>query len=248
MSQQLPALDKIQRRSLAVFVVFSLSFGLVFVLITYAGRTPSVKAEGVMTPQLAQLEVGKEGPDSTYAGRVITYTVKITNNLGAPINNVIVTDTWAASEDGDPVLPAVFNGNYWADPPDFVSEFTYTLPSPTNKSGSATWILDPLPAEFRGTIEFTMTVPAELQPLYARWSSDVVGPSVLGNSVGIQGDGVTVNEPDQVVTAILGPVFKLEKLVETEPGVGPRPGRLITYALRLNNLQRLDSALGDLAP
>ena len=244
MSQGQPRLTLLQRRLVTLLLVFALSFGLAFLLMAYAGNTPAAQAERLdvpMAPQLAQLEAGKEGPDSTYAGRVITYTIRVTNNLGTSASNVIVTDTWAASEGGVAAVAAEFNGNYWMEPFDFVDEFTFTLPSEANMSGAAIWNLNPLPVGFRGTIEFTMTAPAALQPLDVSRSYYDIGPSVLGNSVEIRGDGVTVNDPDQVVTPILGPVFNLVKSAATEPGVGPRPGRLITYSLQLRNRERTDA-------
>jgi uncharacterized repeat protein (TIGR01451 family) len=244
MSQGQPRLSHPQRRLVTLLLVFALSFGLAFLLMAYAGKAPAARAERLsapLSPQLAQLEAGKEGPDSTYAGRVITYTIRVTNNLGSPANNVIVTDTWAASEGGVVAMAADFNGDYWVEPFDFVNEFTFTLPSQANMGGIAVWKLNPLPAGFRGTIEFTMTVPAALQPLDMARSYYDIGPSVLGNSVEIWKAGVSVNEPDQVVTPILGPVFNLEKFAATEPGVGPRPGRLITYSLQLRNRERTDS-------
>ncbi len=239
-------MDKVnRRRSWALLLVCTLGFGLLWLVIAYAGRTPMVEA-GVLgvpsVPQAIDLVMGKEGPEGAYAGRVVTYTISISNDSGSPISSVVVTDTWAASEGGVAVMPAEFNGNYWVAPFDFVSQFTYTLPTEQEKSGLARWhLIEPLPSGFQGTIEFTMSVPITLQPLHARFYWNDVGPSLLGNSVAITGAGVSVNQPDQVATAIWGPVLKLEKFAATEPGVGARPGRLITYTLRLDNLQRQDS-------
>jgi uncharacterized repeat protein (TIGR01451 family) len=169
---------------------------------------------------------------------VLTYTIRITNHLRSSISGAVVTDTWAASEDGQAELASEFNGNYRANPPGFISSFTYTLPTDEDESGQAVWQLNPLDVGFRGTIEITMTVPPILQPLDVSRDSDDIGPSVLGNSVGIHAPGVNVNDPDQVVTAVEGPVLVLKKSAVPEPGVGPRPGRLVTYSLRLENVAK----------
>lgn len=234
-----------RRRSLVFLLTFGLGIGLALLVVTCAGQTPAVNAERASAPlvlwQVAELEAGKEGPDSTYAPGVVTYTIRITNNHTAQINNAVVTDTWVAKEGGSFILPAGFNGNYWANPT-FVNAFTYTLPTEDHKTGVARWDLEPLPIGFQGTIEFTMSVPPEYQPFERSIvAGGDVGPTILGNSVIIAAPGVSSSAPDQVDTAVVGPVLKLTKSAATEPGVGPRPGRLITYSLRLENLTRQDS-------
>jgi uncharacterized repeat protein (TIGR01451 family) len=247
MSQKFP-LARNPRRSFALFFTWSLGLGLILLVLAYAVKTPAAGAKSLPAQanpeaphdiQAVDLKIGKEGPDSAWAGQFITYTISITNNKGATINGVVVTDTWAASEQGalaEADMQPVFNGVYWTVPEGIVSAF-YHDP----EAQSIRWELDPLPAGFNGQIEFAMQIPEALQPLHARQPWNVVGPSTLGNSAGITGTDVSANAPDQVVTAIQGPIFKLEKFITTEPGVGPRPGRLITYELRLDNLERLDA-------
>lgn len=249
MSQKESCLTNRRRRSFAFLLAWGLGIGFVLFVIAYATKPVPARAEKARaslaqsnTPaplalQAADLVIDKEGPDSTWVNQAVTYTLKITNNKGATINNVVITDSWAASEGGeavDPEMQAKFNGVYWTTPSGFNPTLVYE-----DGTQEARWDLGSLPAGFSGAIEFTMSIPADLQPLYK--SFNAIGPSTLGNSAEITGTDVTVSEPDQVVTAIQGPVFKLEKFAATEPGVGPRPGHLITYTLRLDNLERQDA-------
>lgn len=244
MAETRPPFKNIRRRSLAFVFTFGLSIGFVFLLTVYASRASSTRAAEAevtapLAPQDVYLEIRKEGPGEAFAGDVVTYTLKITNHSESWIDNALITDTWVAAEPDSSPDGAEFNGNYWTSPADFVSDFTYGQPT----GGPARWELNELEPGFQGSIHFTMAVPTELQPLHAFFYLNSVGPSTLGNSAAITDtdDAITVNDPDQVVTAIQGPVFKLQKSYTTEPGVGPRPGRLITYALRLENLTRSDS-------
>src|SRR5512145_1073100 len=47
------------------------------------------------TPEApTDLQIDKQGPDTTLVEEVITYTLLVTNNTANPLSGVIVTDTW----------------------------------------------------------------------------------------------------------------------------------------------------------
>jgi hypothetical protein len=81
-----------------------------------------------------------------------------------------------------------------------------------------------------------MSVPYTLQPTY-RTPGPEMGPSLLGNSLTatVPGFGSIY---DYTVAAVVGPVLKVQKSVQTETGLDgqERVGRLLTYTIQVDNL------------
>ncbi len=193
--------------------------------------------------QQVGLPLHKEGPDQINILEVLTYTLTFTNTTGQTLNGVIITDTWTTKSqkydrEGNPPL-AEYNGNYQVSGVT-VQFFTYTL-NLALRRGEATWVLSPMGPGVVGTIVFTMGVPDFLQP---QGLPVVVGPSSIENSAAITTSTPGVRTGDYIVgSSVVGPVLELRKSFTTETGLsgGERLGRIVTYTLQLQNLNRADS-------
>lgn len=210
-------------------------------------RTPSdirhPAPVGALSLQQVGLPLEKEGPDQIAVVDVLTYTLIFTNNTGQMLDNVIITDTWTTKSQkyergGNPPL-AEYNGNYQVSGVT-VQFFTYTI-NPGLRRGEATWVLGSLNPGVVGTIVFTMGVPDFLQP---QGKPTVVGPSDIENSAAITTSTPNVRTGDDiVVSSIVGPVLEMRKSFTTETGLpnAEHLGRIVTYTLQLQNLDRADS-------
>lgn len=204
---------------------------------------PPVRARQAAPALLADLPglaIGQLGPETVFAGKPVTYTVRVTNTSAVPISNIILTDTWTTDipQEGMWIrgILAQFNGNYQASPPNAVSSFSY---STSQRQGIAAWRLNPVPAGQTVQIVFTMTTPITLQPTLAedaRWGR--VGRSILNNSIAatIAGQG---SEPAPLVTTLVtAPLLRLQQsaVAEVAPANNCRVGRLVTYTFQIQNL------------
>jgi uncharacterized repeat protein (TIGR01451 family) len=194
--------------------------------------------------QSAGLQIDKEGPDRVTVLDTITYTIRITNTSGQTLRNVVISDTYSSNiqPSSAPFALAEYNGNYIASGVS-VDWFTHTRRLDL-KRGEIYWGLGDLPPGTIGTIVLTMSVPYTLQPTY-KTPGPEMGPSLLGNSLTatVPGFGSIY---DYTVAAVVGPVLKVQKSVQTETGLDgqERVGRLLTYTIRVDNLstaERKDS-------
>jgi uncharacterized repeat protein (TIGR01451 family) len=177
-------------------------------------------------PEAAGLQVDKVGPNTGLAGRTITYSIIVTNAAGVPLSGVVVTDTWNTQG---------YTGTYAAGGGFTVTAFTLVTQT---QPRYAQFSLTDLPIGARGVITINMVLSPLQQPQYNRIPNFII----VGNSVVISTSTPNVaGSNDRVDTTIIGPLLKLTKTVTPTSAIRVRPGRLITYAFRLENLNRADT-------
>jgi uncharacterized repeat protein (TIGR01451 family) len=185
-------------------------------LCTLLGAGPRVAVGEPEGPTAATgLQIDKLGPDSAFAGDVITYTLLVTNSTASVLDGVIITDTWNSQ---------LYSGTYEAGGAVVIDSMVFV----TQPSKYVQFNLAPLPANSNGYLQITMTI-----------AGGILRPIVLGNSVVITTStpGVTANT-DSVNTSIIGPVLLIAKTVTP---TAARPGQLLTYTLRVDNRYRSDA-------
>ncbi len=206
-------LNRLVRPAAAIAVAFTL---MALLLGAFA---PARTARGEPAATTG-LQIDKEGPEYVFAGEMMTYTIRVTNTTGSPLNGVVITDTWTHQD---------YSGTYATSGDVAISSVVYA----TMPTKYARYLLQPLSPFANGLIQITMTISPALQPRHT------AQPIVLGNSVVITTStpGVSANQ-DTVDTPIVGPVLQLTKSFTP---TNPRPGRLLTYTFRLENKQRSDA-------
>lgn len=228
---------------LLIPVVFSLIgvLGLLLILESETSAAPSfiLPPRHEPLPSLQSsigLQIDKVGPDKVTILDTITYTIRITNVSGQTLRNVVISDTYSSHiyPSGAPYVLAGYNGNYIAQGIT-VAWFTHTQRLDL-KRGEIYWGLGDIPPGATGAIVLTMSVPYTLQPMYKSPGPEI-GPSLLGNSLTATVPGFQ-SAYDYTAANIVGPVLKLEKLVQTETGIPneERVGRLLTFTLRVENV------------
>jgi len=209
-----------------------------------AGSSP---AGAALLADIPGLAIGLLGPERTFAGETVTYTVRVTNTSAAPISNIILTDTWTTDIPQDGMwkhgILAQFNGNYQVLPSNAVFSFTY---STSERQGIAAWRLNPLPAGQSVQIVLTMTTPLALQPALAEdalWGR--VGRSLLNNSIAATVPGQGSEPAPLVTTMVVAPLLRLQQsaVAEVAPVNNCRVGRLVTYTFQIQNLAAEGSLL-----
>lgn len=209
-----------------------------------AGSSP---AGAALLADIPGLAIGLLGPERTFAGETVTYTVRVTNTSAAPISNIILTDTWTTDIPQDEMwkrgVLAQFNGNYQVSPPNAVFSFTH---STSERQGIAAWRLNPLPAGQSVQIVLTMTTPLALQPALAEdalWGR--VGRSLLNNSIAATVPGQGSEPAPLVTTMVVAPLLRLQQsaVAEVAPVNNCRVGRLVTYTFQIQNLAAEGSLL-----
>jgi len=202
-----------------------------------AGSSP---AGAALLADIPGLAIGLLGPETTFAGETVTYTVRVTNTNAAPISNIILTDTWTTDIPQNGMwqrgVLAQFNGNYQVLPSNAVFSFTY---STSERQGIAAWRLNPLPAGQSVQIVLTMTTPITLQPALAEdalWGR--VGRSILNNSIAATVPGQGSEPAPLVTTLVVAPLLRLQQsaVAEVAPANNCRVGRLVTYTFQIQNL------------
>ncbi len=202
-----------------------------------AGSSP---AGAALLADIPGLAIGLLGPETTFAGKTVTYTVRVTNTSAAPISNIILTDTWTTDIPQDGMwkkgILAQFNRNYQVSPSNAVFSFTY---STSERQGIAAWRLNPLLAGQSVQIVLTMTTPLALQPALtedALWER--VGRSILNNSIAATVPGQGSEPAPLVTTMVVAPLLRLQQsaVAEVAPVNNCRVGRLVTYTFQIQNL------------
>jgi uncharacterized repeat protein (TIGR01451 family) len=167
------------------------------------------------------------GPDTVLAGNTITYTLLVTNTTAQVLQGVVITNVWTRQ---------TYSANYAANN---LTVLNYTF-APTAAQPYIRWGLGPLAGGASGSLVLTMSVNATLQPSTTKAS--VGTPIILADVAAIATSTAGVSgSNDQVNTLIVGPVMYLEKSFAP---AAIRPGRLLTFSLRLSNrstAQRADS-------
>ncbi|MBN1877164.1 MAG: DUF11 domain-containing protein [Anaerolineae bacterium] len=193
--------------------------------------------------QDGDMEITQMGPDSAFAGSLISYTVWFTNTSAYTITDIQLQDTWntdmlqTSSLWWERGIIATFEG-YTAVPVNAVTDFTHTI-NMVSKNGAATWWLHPVAPGEGVKLVFTVTVPITLQPaLSERLSWGAAGPSRLGNSIVAVAPGYTNSPANPVQTTVVGPLLRIVKSSEGEvaPTKSGRVGRLVTYTVQISNL------------
>lgn len=198
------------------------------------------------------LEISQSGPERTFPGEVVTYTLLLINQGVTAMDNISVTDTWRTDILGKteadfdalwPYGPLMTFGGYQASNPALVTAFTHTL-NRTLQRGEATWSISSLPAGGSLEIVFTATTPIILQPALANYpygslpsKFQVMGPSTLQNTVSAL-VGATEYPAAFSTATVVGPLLNITLEAEgetTDKGEG-RVGRLITYTLAVENM------------
>ncbi len=196
--------------------------------------------------QSTWLILDKTGPDTTYAGDPVRYTIRLTNTSDSELTNVVLTDTWTtripSAQDREATwlrgILALYNGDYTVNPPDAVNYHTYG--SYVNlRKGEAYWHLNPIPAGQSVEIVLTMTTPITLQPAlngHLPWGR--VGPSNVENSIVAGAPGRGNVEGPVVTSLVVGPLLQLTKTAvgEAAPTGQTRVGRLVTYTIQIQNV------------
>lgn len=176
------------------------------------------------------LEINMLGPDTTLAGRTLTFTILVTNSTGQALQNVVMTDTWYPSS------LHLYDGNFQINGLPFI---THTF-RPTATQPYIRWELGTLGPGAAGSIVMTTFITSTAQPSTTK---NAIGqPTILANVAAIETTTPGVpSANDGVNTLVVGPVMYLEKLY-TPTYV--RPGRLVTFTLKLVNrstAQRADA-------
>ncbi len=214
------------RSNLHRFIRLVMAVAGAFALITLilAALLPARVARG--EPQAVDLQLDKIGPNTALAGSTITYTILVSNASGQTLGGVVLTDTWNTQE---------YTGTYEVGGQ--ISVTAFTLVTQTSPRYAQFGLADLLP-NASGVITIRMTISPLLQPKYDR----VPIFKIDGNSVIIttSNPGTTANN-DSVDTTIVGPVLKLTKTVTPSGSLRARPGRLITYTFKLENLNYADT-------
>lgn len=188
------------------------------------------------------LEIQKGGPETTFAGAPVRYTIRITNTSGSVLNNVTLTDTWTTRIPQTGMwargILALYNGTYEVTPPGAVAQHTYLVNLPLHR-GEAYWYLNPIANGQAVEIVITMTTPITLEPAlaeYAPWGR--VGPSSVENSVVAGAPGRTNVQAPVVTSLVVAPLVRLTKSADGEaaPAGNCRVGRLVTYTIQVQNL------------
>ncbi len=209
-------------RLLRLVAAIASAFALVLLLLhTF---TPARVALG--EPEAVSLQIDKIGPNTTLAGRAITYTIVVTNASGVPLSGVAVTDTWNTQE---------YTGTY-----EVSGDFTVTAFSLVTQTQPryAQFNLTDLSVGARGVITINMVISPLQQPKYDRTPNFIL----VGNSVVISTSTPNVSAGnDRVDTTIVGPLLKLTKTITPTSVIKVRPGRLMTYTFQLENLNRPDT-------
>jgi uncharacterized repeat protein (TIGR01451 family) len=170
--------------------------------------------------------------ETVLATGVITYITLYTNTLTSPLSDVIITATLS--------LKQIYSDTYGflSDPVISTDSFTYS--GNFDEGYTLEWQLGELDASAGGWIAVTTTVPAEAEPSWNdkdRWPllgmSAVITTSTpgasSGNPQGLPGDDASV--------LVVGPVLQMTKASDPDT---VRPGRLVTFALTLENKDRAD--------
>ncbi len=208
----------------------------------------------------ADFEISQAGPDKTFAGEIISYTLLLVNNSLTAMDNITVTDTWRTnilgkdSEDFDDLWnlgPLMTFDGYSASNPALIVTSAYTLNRDLQR-GEAIWIISSLPAQSSLEIIFTATTPVILQPAMANYPYEpliskfrVMGPSTLQNTVSAQ-IGATEYPANFSAATVMAPLLDvtMDVLGETTDTDEGRVGRMITYTLAVENVsaaERVDT-------
>lgn len=210
--------------------------GVLGIWITLRSETEAAPFSAPSPQSAVGLQIDKEGPDKVTILDTITYTIRITNVSGQILRNVVISDTYNSniSPSSAPYALAEYNGNYTVQGIT-VAWFTHTRRLDL-KRGEIYWGLGDLPPGTAGAIVLTMTVPYTLQPAY-KTPGPEMGPSLLGNSLTATVPGFP-SAYDYIAATVVGPVLKLQKLVQTETGLNyeERVGRLLTYTIQVDNV------------
>jgi uncharacterized repeat protein (TIGR01451 family) len=189
--------------------------GLLWMLLVLPQQVAIGEAEA---PVADGLRIDVQGPDTTRAGRVITFTVTVTNGTGQTLPNVVVTDSWYL---------LTYNGNFQISG---LPWLTYTF-RPTATQPYIRWDLGALAPGASGSIVITTDVAATLQPSTTKGT--IGSPVIMANTAAIATSAPGVPSVSNGVNPlVIGPVMYLEK---TFAPAFQRPGRLVTFTLKLAN-------------
>ncbi len=204
------------RRVVPVIAICLVMVAVVFLAIDRP--TAAVPLPEGEAPTANDLQIDVQGPDTTQAGRSITFTIMVTNATGQALPNVVITDSWYL---------LTYNGNFQMSGLGLV---TYTY-RPTATQPYIRWELGTLGPGASGSIVMTTDVASTLQPSTTK---TVIGsPVILANTASIATSAPGVpSAANGVNPLVIGPVMYLEK---TYTPTLQRPGRLVTFTMKLAN-------------
>lgn len=208
-------------RSVSRRVIQVILFSLVLVAAPMLMLNSSTSAQPLSvaeSPDVSGFQLDMQGPETTLAGRSLTYTIFITNISGQALPNVVVTDSWYLQS---------YNGNFLFNG---LSLVTYTY-QPSLAIPYIRWELGTLAPGAAGSIVITTDVTATLQPSTTK--NTIGSPTILANTAVIATSAPGVPSVNNAVNPlVVGPVMYLEK---TYAPTLQRPGRLVTFTLKLTN-------------
>ncbi len=183
--------------------------------LSQAGVSPSRQIE---SPEANGLQIDMQGQDTVRAGQSLTFTILVTNTTGQNLPNVVITDSWYL---------LTYNGNFQVNN---LSVVTYSY-RPTATQPYIRWDLGTLANGASGSIVMTADVTVTLQPSTTKGNFGF--PTLLANTAAIATSAPGVPGANNGVhPMVIGPVMYLEK---TFAPAYQRPGRLVTFTLKLTN-------------
>ncbi len=206
----------------------------------------------VAAAPLGDLEIIQTGPQTTFPGKTISYTLLLINHGATAIEDITLVDTWRtdilgkSKADFDDLWeygPLMSFDGYSASNPALIITSTQVLNQELQR-GEATWGISALPAGSSLEIIFTATTPIILQPAMANYPYEpliskfrVMGPSTLQNTVSAL-VGTTEYPAEFSTATVMAPLLdiKVDTLGETVGKNEGRVGRLITYTLAVENV------------
>ncbi|CAG0936221.1 hypothetical protein TFLX_05087 [Thermoflexales bacterium] len=204
------------RRIIAVILISLMLVAMTLLLMNRS--TAAQPLPDVEVPEAAGLVIDMLGPDTVRAGQSVTFTILVTNSTGQTLPNVVVTDSWYL---------LTYNGNFQVNN---LSVVTYSY-RPTATQPYIRWDLGTLASGASGSIVMTTDVTVTLQPSTTK---NLIGaPTLLANTAAIATSAPGVPSANNGVNpVVIGPVMYLEK---TFAPAYQRPGRLVTFTLKLTN-------------
>ena len=204
-------------RRIVPVILISL-MGVAVTLLLMSSSSAARPLPDVESPAASGLQIDMQGPATTLAGRSLTFTIVVTNATGLALPNVVITDSWYVQ---------TYNGNSQFSG---LSLVTYSF-RPTATIPYIRWDFGTLAPGASGSIVMTTDVAVTLQPSTTKGAVGL--PTILANTavIATSAPGVPIAS-NAVNTLVVGPVMYLEKTVA--PTL-QRPGRLVTFTLKLTN-------------
>lgn len=198
--------------------------GILFSSVKAQNGSVQAQKETPPAPEASALQIRvRASKQGVRPGETFAYTLRYTNTLSVPVNNVRITDTLSGGQ--------IWDFSYQSSPAIPTQQFTYTV----NPAGGywMQWDLGEIPANSSGSIVLYSTPVTNTEP---NPDKPVI---LLGNAaeIGAPGSGVSSGEDSDVVT-VVGPLLDVRKAVSSKTIL---PGHVLAYTLTVSNLSRSDS-------